>query len=361
MDVGGSILVLALVAVAIAIAAGYWLARRSSPPVRPLDELAGRLAQLSEDTRKAQAELTKALQERLDAIGARMGESLTDAATKTAKAIGEIGTRLSVIDEAQKNILSLSGEIAGFKNLLSNKQARGAFGEVQLKDLVTSILPPASYRFQATLSNGNRADCLLVLPTPPGAIAVDAKFPLESFHALRNAENNSERERAGKAFAAAIARHVEDIAVRYIVPGETAESALMFLPSEAVYAELYAHHPEVVEKSYRQRVWIVSPTTLMATLNTVRAILVDVKMREQAGLIQREVQKLLEDIERLNGRVKSLSGHFHLAVQDVTAIETSTGKIANRGQRIQEARLEEGEDAAEKIAPRREPPKIVEG
>jgi DNA recombination protein RmuC len=356
-----AIAVLVVLAAAAALAAGYFLARRQAPAVRPLDELAGRLAQLSEDTRRAQGELTKALQERLDAIGARMGASLTEAATKTAKSIGEVETRLSVIDEAQKNILSLSGEIAGFRSLLSNKQARGAFGEVQLKDLVSSILPPQSYRFQATLSNGSRADCLLVLPNPPGAIAVDAKFPLESFHALRRAEANPERERAGKAFAAAIGKHVEDIAQRYIVPGETAESALMFLPSEAIYAELYAHHPEVVEKSYRQKVWIVSPTTLMATLNTVRAILVDVKMREQAGLIQREVQKLLEDIGRLNERVGSLSGHFHLAARDVNEIEISTAKISNRGQRIKEARLEEGEEAAEKIAPRREPPKIVKG
>ena len=353
--------VLVLIAFAAALGFGFFLARRASSPRRPLDELAGRLTQLSDDTRKAQGELTKALQERLDAIGSRMGESLTTAATTTAKSIGEIETRLSVIDEAQKNILSLSGEIAGFKNLLSNKQARGAFGEVQLKDLVTSIMPPQSYRFQATLTNGSRADCLLVLPNPPGAIAVDAKFPLESFHALRQAENAPERERAGKAFAAAIGKHVEDIAARYIVPGETAESALMFLPSEAVYAELYAHHPEVVEKSYRQKVWIVSPTTLMATLNTVRAILVDVKMREQAGLIQREVHKLLEDIERLNGRVKSLSGHFHLAVRDVGEIETSTAKIAGRSQRIKEVRLEDDEDAASTLAPRREPPKIVKG
>lgn len=322
-------------------------------------ELSGRLAQLSEDSRRSQAELAKAVQERLDKVGERMGQSLSQAASKTAQSIGEIQTRLKVIDEAQKNIVSLSSEIVGLQNILSNKQARGAFGEVQLKDLVSSILPPQAYKFQATLSNGKVADCLINLPDPPGPIAVDAKFPLESFHSLRKAQNDGDKARAEKAFAAAIAKHVENIAERYIIPGETAESALMFLPSEAVYAELYANHPQVVERSYRQKVWIVSPTTLMATLNTVRAILMDVKMREQAGLIQREVQKMLEDVIRLDHRVSNLSGHFTQAEKDVREIQTSTGKIAKRGKRISEVRLEDDEEAQDKLTPPRSRPKVV--
>ena len=319
-------------------------------------ELTGRLSQLSDDSRKAQGELSRAVQDRLDKVSHRMGQSLEDTATKTAKSLGEIQTRLSVIDDAQKNLVELSGEIVGLQNILSNKQTRGAFGEVQLKDLVTSILPPQAYKFQAKLSNGRVADCLIILPNPPGPIAVDAKFPLESFHAMQKAQNPQEKERAGKAFANDILKHVTDISERYIIPHETAESALMFLPSETVYAELYAHFPSVVEQSYRKKVWVVSPTTLMATLNTVRAVLMDVKMREQAGLIQKEVQVLMEDIFRLDKRVDALATHFDQAERDIEDIQTSTKKITSRGKKIKEVRLEEDEEAKKKIAPR---PKIV--
>jgi DNA recombination protein RmuC len=326
---------------------------------RKTQELSGRLAQLSDDSRKAQTDLSKVLQDRLDNVSQRMGQSLEEAATKTAKSMGEIQTRLSVIDDAQKNIVELSGEIVGLQNILSNKQARGAFGEVQLKDLVTSILPPKAYKFQATLSNNKVADCLIHLPNPPGPIAIDAKFPLESFHLLRKAEDPKEKERAGKIFAADILKHVEHISDRYIVLHETAESALMFLPSEAVYAELYANFPAVVEKSYKKKVWIVSPTTLMATLNTVRAILMDVKMREQAGLIQKEVGVLLEDVARLGERVTNLGRHFNQAEADIRGIQTSTGKITKRGRRIQDVKLEDEEDAPEKLTPTPDPPRIV--
>ncbi|MHA1544693.1 MAG: DNA recombination protein RmuC [Alphaproteobacteria bacterium] len=322
-------------------------------------ELSGRLAQLSDDSRKAQSELSKVVADRLDKVSQRMGQSLEDSATKTAKSMGEIKTRLLVIDDAQKNILELSGEIVGLQNILSNKQARGAFGEVQLKDLVSGILPPQAYKFQATLSNNRVADCLINLPNPPGPIVVDAKFPLESFHLLRKAEDPKDKERAGKVFAADILRHVEDISGRYIIPHETADSALMFLPSEAVYAELYANFPAVVEKSYKKKVWIVSPTTLMATLNTVRAILMDVKMREQAGLIQKEVGILLEDVGRLGERVSNLGRHFNQAESDLREITTSTGKITKRGKRIKDVKLEDDEEVKESLTPNPDRPRIV--
>ena len=219
-------LILAFLAGAAAIGLGVWLARRSNPSSDNLagvlkdfdqrtQELTGRLAQLSEDSRKSQSELSRAIQDRLDKVSARMGQSLEQSATKTAKSVGDIQARLEVIDKAQRNITELSGEIVGLQNILSNKQARGAFGEVQLKDLVSSILPPQAYKFQATLSNKRVADCLIHLPNPPGPIAVDAKFPLESFHGLRQAGDGAEKERAGKAFAADILRHVTDIAERY--------------------------------------------------------------------------------------------------------------------------------------------------
>ncbi|MEE8371491.1 MAG: DNA recombination protein RmuC, partial [Sphingomonadales bacterium] len=262
-------------------------------------ELSGRLAQIADDGRKSQAELTKALEDRLDKVSQRMGLSLETAAGKTAKSIGEIEIRLKVIDEAQKNIEALSSDIVGLQDILSDKQARGAFGEVQLENLVIAALPPSAYKFQETLSNGKRADCLILLPNPPGPIVVDAKFPLEGYRALREAKGEAELKKATTAFTAGVLKHVNDISERYIIAGETAESALMFLPSEAIYAELHANFPGTVDKSYKARVWIVSPTTLMATLHTIRAVLKDVRMREQAGLIQKEVGALMADIERL--------------------------------------------------------------
>ncbi|MFQ5466696.1 MAG: DNA recombination protein RmuC, partial [Kiloniellaceae bacterium] len=237
------------------------------------------------------------------------------------------------------------------QDILANKQARGAFGEIQLRDLVEAILPPSAYAFQETLSNNRRADCLLRLPNPPGPIAVDSKFPLESYYALRDAADEAATTLARRAFAGAVRKHIQDIAGRYIVPGDTAESALMFLPSEAVYAELHANFRDVVEESYRARVWIVSPTTLMATLNTIRAILRDVRMREQAGLIQIEVQTLLKDVERMDERVGNLQRHFEQAGEDVRQIRISSEKVSKRGERIAEVQMEDGDDGAAPLAP----------
>jgi DNA recombination protein RmuC len=197
-------------------------------------------------------------------------------------------------------------------------------------------MPPNAYSFQATLAGTRRVDCLLKLPNPPGSIAIDAKFPLESYRALIDANNDAERLAARKALATDVLKHVRDISVKYIVPGETAESALMFLPSEAVYAELHANLPDVIEKSWRSKVWIVSPTTLMATLNTIRAVLKDTQMRDQAHIIQKEVTLMLADVERLDGRVEKLETHFRQAEDDIKQIRVSTDKITKRGSKIEE-------------------------
>lgn len=311
-------------------------------------ELVGRLAQLAESQSQSSARMTKTLEERLDAVSSRLGDSLEKSATTTAKTIGELQTRLTVIDEAQKRISELSGQVVGLQDILANKQARGAFGEIQLNSLVQSALPPSAYEFQCSLSNGKRADCMIKLPQPPGSIVIDAKFPLESYHNLRNAADDAARTQAARQFSTDILTHVKAIAERYIVNGETAESALMFLPSEAVYAELHANFPAVLEKSYAARVWIVSPTTLMATLNTVRAVLKDSRMREQAHIIQREVQTLLADIGRLDKRVDNLVTHFGQAEKDIREISISTGKITGRAQRIEELQLE-GPEEQQKI------------
>jgi DNA recombination protein RmuC len=351
------VLVLALL-LAVAVAVGvalYRLAKNQRGDEDRLQRLAdaaaglatsqaaleGRLKQMSEQTAAERAELTKSLQERLDGVGKQLGESLEKSATRTATSLGELGKHLNVIDKAQRNITDLAGQVIGLQDILDNKQARGAFGEVQLQDLVSAILPPSAYTFQATLGNGRRADCLIRLPDPPGPIAIDSKFPLESYHALRAAKDEGDLKRAQADFRGAIRKHVTDIRERYVVAGETADSALMFLPSEAVYAELHASFLDAVEQSYRARVWIVSPTTLMATLNTVRAVLKDARMREQAGVIQVEVQKLLDDVGRLDKRVDNLGKHFDQAAKDIREIVTSSGKIQRRAERIEEVQIED--------------------
>ena len=319
-------------------------------------EISGRLAQMAESQAAVQARLseqlqaqeravTKALEERLADLAKRVGDRLQEGATKSQTALTDLRERLAVIDRAQKNITELSTQVVGLQDVLANKQARGAFGEIQLNDIVESILPPNAYGFQVTLGNGKRADCLIRLPNPPGPIAIDSKFPLESYEALRQAGGEEPTAtQARRAFAAAVRGHVQDIAARYIVPGETAESALMFLPSEAVYAELHANFRAVVEESFRARVWIVSPTTLMATLNTVRAILKDVHMREQAGVIQEEVGRMLKDVVRLDDRVAKLQRHFGQASEDVRQIRISTEKVTKRAEQIEELEFEQPDE-----------------
>lgn len=315
-------------------------------------ELAGRLSQLSEHSSQEQNKIAQAISEqkmavlkimdeKLLAVTKSVGEGLQQTTAKTTETLTDLRERLAKIDVAQQKISSLSEQVVSLQEVLSNKQARGAFGEIQLNDLVTSILPPNAYEFQMVLSNAKRADCVLRLPNPPGTIVIDAKFPLESYHALRSAASDREKLEAERFFRASVLKHIKDISEKYIIPGETAESALMFLPSEAIYAELHANFTDVVEVSYRSKVWIVSPTTLMATLNTVRAVLKDAKMREQAGVIQKEVGTLVEDIGRLDSRIESLSKHFKQANEDVDNIRISSSKIGKRIQRIEDIELGE--------------------
>ena len=354
-------------AAAAAVAIAVLLLRRggtSSAAQKLLDqqtELAGRISQMTDQQTVAQSQLserlqaqeralTKALDDRLGDVSRRIGESLQKQSTQTTNTMGDLKARLAVITTAQDNITKLSAQVVSLQDVLANKQARGAFGETLLADQIRNALPPSADQFQAKLSNGKLVDCLLKLPNPPGSIAIDAKFPLESYRALRAAKDDTARTNALRSFGADITKHVRDIADKYIVPGETAESALMFLPSEAVYAELHAELPDIVEKSHRARVYIVSPTTLMATLNTIRAVLKDAQMREQAGLIQREVQILTDDVARLDDRAANLQRHFAQAEDDLRQILISSGKVTRRVQRIGEVDLSD-EDALEAIEP----------
>jgi DNA recombination protein RmuC len=327
------------------------------------EQLAGRLAQIAESQAAAQArmaealqaqerEIAKKLEERLNDVTKRIGEGLEKSSKSTETTMGDLKERLAVIDRAQKNITELSTQVDGLQAILANKQARGAFGEIQLNDLVTQALPPSAYSFQATVGGNRRVDCLLTLPNPPGAIAIDAKFPLEAYHLLQAAGTDEERVVARRRLAQEVSVHVKAIAEKYIVPGETAESALMFLPSEAVYAELHANLPGVVQDAFRRRVWIVSPTTLMATLNTVRAVLKDASMREQAHVIQAEVGRLLEDVTRLDDRVGKLDRHFNQATDDIRQIRISTDKVTKRSERIQEIELEQPGAIADAAPPK---------
>ena len=303
------------------------------------------LSQTSQQQQQAQIEqmsaLSKRLEESLAGMSQRMGQSLQQQTEKTHQNLTDLSARLAVIDAANAKISELTGQVTQLHNILANKTDRGAFGEVQLENLVRTVLPPNAYDFQVQLSNGKRADCVLKLPNPPGDIVIDSKFPLEAWHQLQQADDEAARRAARKQLGADVLKHVRDIHERYIITGETAESACMFLPSEAVYAELHAHLPDIVEKSYSSRVWIVSPTTMMATLNTVRAVLRDARMREQTALIQKEIGVLITDIERLDKRVDNLDKHFDLAQRDVREIKTSTGKITSRGKRIEDYEVSE--------------------
>ena len=363
MDLNG--LIFLVLAAAIVIAAGLvafaMLRGRAASEAgssETVERLAGRLDQMATSAAASQAELRRALDERLADVAKRVGDTLGEQGRHQQTMLEGLKERLAVIDSAQKNIAELSGQVVGLQEILSNKQARGAFGEVQLENLVSSMLPPSAYNFQATIGDNRRADCLIVLPNPPGPIAVDAKFPLEGYHALRNAQDDAARTQAGRSFSASVLKHVTDISERYIVPGETADSALMFIPSEAVYAELHANFPDVVDKAHRKRVYMVSPTTLMATLNTVRAVMRDARMREQAHIIQQEVVKMLDDVKRLDERVTNLERHFDQAGRDIEQIRTSSGKIAGRGARITQIELGDtpDEDVADALATPETPP-----
>ena len=271
----------------------------------------------------------------------RMAENLQGSAVKTTQSLTQLQERLAVIDKAQEKITRLSGDVLSLQDILSNKQTRGAFGEIQLNDIVSKALPSDSYALQATLSNGKRADCLIHLPNPPGPIVIDAKFPLEAYEALRAAEGPAQVQEAARAMRTTVRKHIRDISEKYILEGETAEGALMFLPSEAVYAELHANFPELVREGFAARVWIVSPTTCMATLNTMRAILKDARMREQAGAIRKELALLSADVGRLGDRVTNLDKHFHQASKDISEIKISAEKAGRRAQRLDNFDFEE--------------------
>ena len=318
-----------------------WISQRVQSLSEGQERLAGGLHHVSEAQSLSQTAMIQLMENRLAEVQRFMGESLTGSSMRTARSLGDLQQRLETIDKAQANIEKLSGDVLGLQDILSNKQTRGAFGEIQLHDIVQKALPSDSYAMQATLSNGKRADCLIHLPNPPGPIVIDSKFPLEAYEALRRATNNSEVIEAQRMMRIAVRSHIKAISERYILEGETADGALMFLPSEAVYAELHANFPELVRDGFAAKVWIVSPTTCMATLHTMRAVLKDARMREQAGAIRRELALLHGDVDRLGERVGSLDRHFHQAAKDIEDIKISSDKAGRRAKRLDNFDFEE--------------------
>ena len=305
------------------------------------ERLTGGLQTVSEAQAKAQLSLINMMEERLSKVQLQMNENLSHSSRRTAQSLGDLQQRLATIDKAQEKITKLSGDVLSLQDILSNKQTRGAFGEIQLTDIVSKALPSDGFDLQATLSNGRRADCLIKLPNPPGPIVIDSKFPLEAYEALRNASSEVETSAAVRLFKTSVRKHIKDISERYIIEGETADGAILFLPSEAVYAELHANYSEIVREGFSARVWIVSPTTCMATLNTMRAILKDARMREQAGAIRKELTSLYQDVDRLGVRVASLDRHFNQAAKDISDIKISADKAGRRAKRLDNFDFEE--------------------
>ncbi|AUQ51560.1 RmuC DNA recombination family protein [Phaeobacter inhibens] len=326
-------------------------------------QLRGGVQHVSDAQANAQVQMIQTVETRLSAVQQQVNDRLSDNALRQARALADmqerlqeslhgstkrtvtsltqLQERLAVIDKAQDNITKLSGDVLGLQDILANKQTRGAFGEIQLNDIVSKALPADSYAFQHTLSNGKRADCLIYLPNPPGPIVIDSKFPLEPYEALRNADTQEQRASAARQLKAALRAHIRAISEKYILDGETADGALMFLPSEAVYAELHANFSDIVREGFSAKVWIVSPTTCMATLNTMRAILKDARMREQAGAIRSELAHLHKDVERLGDRVGNLDRHFGMAAKDIAEIKISADKAGRRAQRLDNFDFEE--------------------
>ena len=313
-------------------------------------QLAGGLTQVSEAQAAQQNNLLKLMEARLAAVQEQMTLNLTTSAKTTANSLGELQQRLVTIDKAQDTIQKLSGDVLSLQDILANKQTRGAFGEIQLQEIVSKALPSDAYTWQATLPNGKRADCLIHLPNPPGPIVIDSKFPLEAYEALRNATTELDTKDAIKFMRTSVKAHIKAISEKYILEATTADGAIMFLPSEAVYAELHSNFPALIRESFEARVWIVSPTTCMATLNTMRAILKDARMREQAGAIRTALRQLHRDVELVVDRVDKLNTHFNQARKDIEGISTAAERAGKRAHKLDNFDFEEIE-AIDPVAP----------
>ncbi|HAT8841961.1 TPA: DNA recombination protein RmuC [Legionella pneumophila] len=285
--------------------------------------------------------LTEEIRNHLNTLTQQVNHKLTEGFEKTSSTFIDVVKRLTIIDEAQKKITELSSHVVSLQDVLVDKKARGAFGEVQLSTLISNMLPSASYQMQYTLSNQKRADCVLFLPEPTGNIVIDAKFPLETYQRLINSDAlSTDRKSLQQQFRQDIQKHIKDIAEKYIVPNETTDGAMMFIPAESIFAEIHANYPDLIAMSQKLKVWLVSPSTLMAVLTTARAVLKDDATRKQIHIIQKHLQALANDFQRFEKRMDKLSKHIDLAHQDVNEVNTSAKKITSRFQKIESVDIE---------------------
>ncbi|MFU0504243.1 DNA recombination protein RmuC [Pseudaminobacter sp. NGMCC 1.201702] len=298
-------------------------------------EMQGRMGAIAEVFGSRQAELTQSIGQRLDAMTGRLGQTMTEQTKSTHESLAKLQERLAVIDTAQGNIQSLAGQVVQLQAILSNKQTRGAFGQSRMEAIVADGLPHGSYAFQATLSNGNRPDCLVKMPNDSPSLVIDAKFPLEAWNAIRAAEGPDAQKLAAQAFRRDVEIHIRDISEKYLINGETQDTAFMFVPSESVFSEIHENFEQLVHRAHRARVVIVSPSLLMLSIQVIQAILKDARMREQAHLIQGEVIRLMEDVSRLDERVRKLQTHFGQASKDIDDILVSSTKVTKRGAKIE--------------------------
>jgi DNA recombination protein RmuC len=320
--------------------------REGEAQAAELAELKGRLQSFAEISVARQGDIARAVNERLDRMTHRVGTDLNETSRKTHESIAKLNERLAVIDTAQRNLTELSNNMVSLQEILANKQARGAFGQLRMETIVKDGLPKGAYTFQATLSNGKRPDCLLHMPNTKASVVIDAKFPLEGFEAFRAARREEEKKEAARRVRFDVGRHVDSMAERYFIPGETQDTAILFVPSEAIYVDLCEHFSDLVQRAHRARIVICAPNMLMLAVQTMQAILKDVQMREQAHLIQREVARLMDDMSRFRERVLDLQRHFGQTNQDIEKILTSSEKIAERGRKIEMLEFEDGAPAA---------------
>ncbi|GAB7128131.1 hypothetical protein JCM19000A_26380 [Silvimonas sp. JCM 19000] len=316
---------------------------------REMDQMREALAASSTQLTSSVQQLTATADTRLGEISGKVTERLEEGFKKTNETFANVMARLATIDEAQKKIDGLTTNVVSLQELLGDKRSRGAFGEVQLESLVRNVLPAQVYELQATLSNGTRVDCLLRLPEPTGLVAVDAKFPLENYH--RMFEPNADKIATQRLFKADIKKHIDDISSKYIIPNETSDGAVMFVPAEAVFAEIHAYHADLVQYAMKARVWIVSPTTLMAVLNTARAVIKDVETRKQVHIIKEALGRLGTEFGRFDDRMKRLATHIRQAHEDAQQVSITSDKISRRFEEIEQVRLEEPVGVAPVIEP----------
>ncbi|MEO3997649.1 DNA recombination protein RmuC [Mesorhizobium sp. CAU 1732] len=333
---------------------------RMAEIMKAQSEMQGRMGTIAEVFGSRQAELTKAIGERLDGMTSRLGTSITEQTKSTHENLAKLQERLAVIDTAQSNIQSLAGQVVQLQHILSNKQTRGAFGQSRMEAIIADGLPHGAYEFQATLSNGNRPDCIVRMPNGAPDLVIDAKFPLEAWNAIRTAaesENPDTQRYASQTFRRDVEVHLKAISEKYLIQGETQDTAFMFVPSESIFAEIHENFEALVHKAHRARIVIVSPSLLMLSIQVIQAVLKDARMREQAHLIQGEVIRLMEDVNRLDDRVRKLQTHFMQANKDIDLILTSADKVTKRSAKIEALEFgapgsDDAETAKDEPAPR---------